>query len=119
MPKLRSYILFKDDYMVETFILKNISRCRRSLISQCRSGILPLEIETGRYTPIYESSRKIENVNHMNEFVNYVTRTILKMNIILYASALYMGRYGKFYFNMPLRKILHLMACRYLINLYI
>ena len=25
----------------------------------------------------------------MNEFVNYVTRTILKMNIILYASALY------------------------------
>ena len=51
-------------------------------------------------------------MNHMNEFVNYVTPIILKVNIILYASAVYMGRYGKFYFNMPLQKTLLLMACR-------
>ena len=102
---MRSYILFKDDYMVEIFIFNNISRCRRSLISQCRSGILPLEIETGRYTPIYDKLLKKNRKREPHERIcNYVTRIILKMNIILYASALYMGRYGKFYFNMPLQK---------------
>ncbi len=54
MPKLRTYVLFKHEFIPEVYITKCMSRRRRSLMSQFRTGILPLEIETGRYTPIYD-----------------------------------------------------------------
>ena len=44
-PKLRTYIMFKDIFEPETYIIKCMSRRRRSS-SQFRTGILPLEIET-------------------------------------------------------------------------
>ena len=47
--KLRTYIVFKDIFEPETYIIKCMPRRRRSLMSQFRTGILPLEIETGRY----------------------------------------------------------------------
>ena len=58
MPKLRTYIKYKDIYEPETYITKCMSRRRRSLMSQFRTGILPLEIETGRYVPIYDKVLK-------------------------------------------------------------
>ena len=39
-PKLRTYIRFKDIFEPETYIIK--------CMSQFRTEILPLEIETGR-----------------------------------------------------------------------
>ena len=58
MPKLRTYVKFKDIYEPEMYIIKSMSRRRRSLMSQFRSGILPLEIEVGRYLPIYDKTTK-------------------------------------------------------------
>ena len=58
MPKLRTYILFMDIFEPETYIIKCMSRRRRSLMSQFRTGILPLEIETGRYVPIFYKTLK-------------------------------------------------------------
>jgi len=58
MAKLRTFKLFKNVYLAESYILYNMSRRRRSLMSQFRCGILPLEIETGRYTPIYDKTEK-------------------------------------------------------------
>ena len=45
--------MFKDIVEPETYIIKCMLRRRRSLMSQFRTGILPLEIETGRYVPIF------------------------------------------------------------------
>ena len=56
LPKLRTFILFKNVYRPEPYIKMKISRRRRSLISQFRFGILPLEVETGRCAPIYDKS---------------------------------------------------------------
>ena len=54
MPKLRTYVLFKHVYITESYISKHISRRRRSLMAQFRTGVLPLAIEKGRFTPIYD-----------------------------------------------------------------
>ena len=44
-----------------------ISRYRRSLFTQLRLGILPLEIEAGRCTPIYDKSIKKNRKRHPPE----------------------------------------------------
>ena len=48
-PKLRNYVKFKQSIYVEDYVISNISRSQRSLLAQFRMGILPLNIETGRY----------------------------------------------------------------------
>ena len=56
MPKLRTYRIFKKQYKVEEYVhLKN--RKHRSLLSQIRFGILPIEIETGRWRNIEAENR--------------------------------------------------------------
>ena len=47
--KLRTYAFFKHDLQVEPYILSQISRAKSSIYSQFRMGILPLEVEAGRY----------------------------------------------------------------------
>ncbi len=50
-PKLRTYVTFKDTYEVEPYALSFMNRKHtgRSYLAQYRCGILPLEIETGRW----------------------------------------------------------------------
>ena len=48
-PKLRTYVLFKENFHVEKYVLFNLTRTERSLMAQFRSGTLPLHIELGRY----------------------------------------------------------------------
>ena len=47
-PKLRNYTKFKHDINVEDYLVKS-TRSQRSLLAQLRIGILPLQIEVGRY----------------------------------------------------------------------
>ena len=47
--KLRYYNLYKYEKCQEDYLHMNITRYQRSLFSQFRCGILPLEIETGRF----------------------------------------------------------------------
>ena len=47
---MRTFSFFKHSIDVEPYIISNLSKSKRSLISQLRIGILPLEIESGRYT---------------------------------------------------------------------
>lgn len=49
-PKLRTYKLFKHNYGTEDYVLDNLSRSERSFLAQLRCGILPLRIETGRFS---------------------------------------------------------------------
>lgn len=48
-PKLRTYVKFKNTYVTEGYVNSCLPRFQRSLLSQFRAGILPLEIETGRF----------------------------------------------------------------------
>ena len=52
MPKLRYYNLYKSLYSADDYVVSNISKRRRSLLAQFRAGILPLEIELGRYRDV-------------------------------------------------------------------
>ncbi len=56
-PKLRTYKLFKHKLEPEIYLTKNISRSKRSIFAQYRSGILPLNIEIGRFRGQPESER--------------------------------------------------------------
>ena len=49
LPKLRTYILFKQQYMTEEYVKINLKRRERSVLAQFRLGILPIRIETGRF----------------------------------------------------------------------
>ena len=40
-PKLTTYVLFKHDFVVESYICKHYRKQARSLIAQLRSGVLP------------------------------------------------------------------------------
>ena len=71
-PKLRTYILFKSDLLLEDYVKYHMHKRHRSLFAQFRLGILPLYIETGRYdnTPVANricklcDSRAIEDEFH-------------------------------------------------------
>ena len=49
-PKLRTYIVFKNISEPDNLVKSNLKRYIRSLLAKLVSGIMPLEIETGRYT---------------------------------------------------------------------
>ncbi len=57
VPKLRTYIKYKDEYLTESYTYKVYDRGQRSIMAQFRSRILPLSIETGIYTYIPEELR--------------------------------------------------------------
>ena len=94
-PKLRTYIMFKYIFEPVTYIIKCMSRRLRSRMSQFRTGILPLEIETGRYVPIFDRNLRknrnrtanerlcklcrlndIENEYHFLFVVRYITEDV-------------------------------------------
>ena len=56
-PKLRTFVLFKEHFETEDYVKINCSKYKRSLLAQLRIGILPLEIETGRYYRINPENR--------------------------------------------------------------
>jgi hypothetical protein len=73
-PKLRTYIIFKTEFETEHYIKYHMSKRNRSLLAQFRLGILPINIEIGRYSNI-PLDRRICNII-------YVKQITLKMNII-------------------------------------
>ena len=49
VSKLRTYVTFKNDFVLEQYVLLNLDKQERSKVAQFRCGILPLRVETGRY----------------------------------------------------------------------
>ncbi len=60
-PKLHTYVTFNDTYEVEPYALSFMNRKHRSHLAQYLCGILPLEIETGRWKnkPVEERICKV------------------------------------------------------------
>ena len=66
LPKLRTYILFKMDYDTEHYLKHTFHRGKKAVMAQFRCGILPLKIETGRFTNIPVQFRICEFCNSEN-----------------------------------------------------
>lgn len=72
LPKLRTYVTFKQNVQLEPYVTMNITKQERSLMARFRCGILPLRVETGRYQnePLQErycvlcKSNSIEDEKH-------------------------------------------------------
>ena len=60
MPKLHTYITFKTDYETENYVKSYLSKQERSFLVQLRCGVLPLRVETGRY-----SGLRAKNLSNM------------------------------------------------------
>ena len=50
MPKLRTFVLFKDFSTEPNYLTKPLSYFQRRVVAKIRLGCLPLHIETGRYS---------------------------------------------------------------------
>ena len=59
-PKLRTYRTLKATFANENYVIKVISRRKRSLLCQLLIGILPLRIETGRFRNLPVEERVCE-----------------------------------------------------------
>ena len=60
-PKLRPYVMFKNEFKCEKYVSFNLPKSQRSLCAQLRGGILPLNIETGRFRGLAEEERICEH----------------------------------------------------------
>ncbi len=80
-PKLRTYMLFKEEFGIENYVKFHMSKRNRSLLAQFRLGILPLNIEIGRYSnmPVNERLCKLCNTNNVeNEYHFLLTCPVYK-----------------------------------------
>ena len=68
-PKLRLYKTFKTVHQPENYVSSNLSRSERSLLAQLRFGILPIHIETGRFSrkPVEERLCALCNLNEIED----------------------------------------------------
>ncbi len=59
-PKLRTYVAFKYDLATESYVKIFLSKYKRSVLAQFRSGTLPVKIETGRFRQLKPEERICE-----------------------------------------------------------
>ena len=104
-PKLRTYVQIKDTFEPEPCVLSNISRQRRSLLTQIRLGILPIKIETGRFRSfsvdqrIYVNCVKVQNKIHFIcecPLYNDFRETLYEHAKLVRNDFTTMGKQGKF-----------------------
>ena len=67
-PKLRTYSTYKTRFCTDNYVTCFLSRSERSFIAQFRAGILPLHVETGRFSsPITPLDQRICHFCNSNE----------------------------------------------------
>ena len=73
-PKLRTYSKFKTHLFLENCICYYMPKRNRSLLAQFRLGILPIHVETGRYsnTPLEERICKLCDFNEIEDEYHFL-----------------------------------------------
>ena len=73
-PKLRYYNMYKSNFSVEEYVNCNMPKWQRSVLAQFRAGILPLEVETGRYQNIELQDRlcKFCRLNEVEDEIHFI-----------------------------------------------
>lgn len=77
-PKLRTYREIKHNFGAEPYVLNYVPKHVRSIFAQLRIGVLPLRIETGRFTNIIDQHTGL--LRKMN--VDERTCNICNLNIV-------------------------------------
>ena len=94
-PKLRTYKLFKELLCTENYVENYMSKRKRSLLAQLRLGILPLHIETGRYTnkPLEERICTLCNSDEIEDEFHFLLKCDLylepRKNLLSTVNSLY------------------------------
>ena len=111
VAKLRTYALYKDEYQAECFVYKVIDRGHRSILSRFRCGILPLAIETGRYTetPLEYRLCKFCQDDVLEDELHFLLRCNYYNELRSYLIAEVICKYPDFYFKDDVSKIQLLM----------
>ena len=110
-PKLRTYVLFKEEYVTEDFVKYCYSRSRRSLIAQLRCGVLPLHIETGRFRNLKPEERlcSLCNLQEVEDELHFICKceALVEPRNVLYEMV--QRKYNMF-INLDIKeKFIHLM----------
>ena len=68
LPKLRTFILFKDFYSTPSYLTKCLSFVQRRFVAKIRLGCLEIQLETGRYARprLQEEERVCQICNNEN-----------------------------------------------------
>ena len=73
-PKLRTYIKFKSNFVLEEYVRNCNSRKQRSLLAQLCMRVTPLHVETGRLQNKLLSARTCEtcNSNVVEDYIHFI-----------------------------------------------
>ena len=73
-PKLRLHASVKPSYQVEQYVLFNLEKHQRSVLAQLRCGILPLEVELGRFKNVKLEERlcKLCQLNKVEDELHFL-----------------------------------------------
>ena len=74
VSKLRTYREFKSKFKTEKYLLSNMTKLEKSHFAQFRCGILPLRVETGRYSglSVHERTCNICNSNETEDEIHFL-----------------------------------------------
>ena len=74
VSKLRTYREFKSEFKTEKYLLSNMTKLEKSHFAQFRCGILPLRVETGRYSglSVHERTCNICNSNETEDEIHFL-----------------------------------------------
>ena len=74
VSKLRTYREFKSEYTTEKYLLANVTKPAKSHFAQFRCGILPLRVETRRYSglSLHERTCAICTSNAMEDEIHFL-----------------------------------------------
>ena len=99
-PKLRLHKTFKTNLKPANHLQSYMPGYKRSLLSQFRTGVLPLLIETSRYHLIkYSQTKNIENLTLKKEHASYVIQNQWRMKFTFFVNVVYLRSQGKKMFN--------------------
>lgn len=72
--KLRTYKIFKESVETEPYVYCILNRGYRSILARLRAGVLPLEIETGRWRAVPAQQRycKLCNSGHVEDEIHFI-----------------------------------------------
>ena len=75
-PKLRTFIQYKLEFGLENYVKLNLSRGERSMLAQLRCGVLPLQVETGRFNneKLEERVCKFCSLNETEDELHFMFR---------------------------------------------
>ncbi len=89
-PKLRTYMLFKNEYKCENYVSMILPKSLRSFIAQIRCGVLPLRIETGRFRNLAVGDRICTfcNLNEIESEIHFcfVCPVYVSLRLLFYNS---------------------------------